>query len=272
MPKIYENLSMAVQPIRVRIFCNHASGNRIHWHEEMEILYFTEGEGVVSCDLREYTVHAGDLIVVNGKEPHTGCIRGRGASYYCIHINTEFFQNRIGGEYVIFQHHITDPQCAALLDAVVEVEASEGFLRTVTVKKNMYALFALLGERYVDAVLSEEECKQSFKRMDTFNAVFEYIDGNYDDEMSVHSLADRFFMSPSYFAHLFQKRTSRGVMEYVNETRIRKACALLERENMPIGEIALRVGFNDVNYFSRKFKMICHMTPKEYRRRYANRG
>jgi len=270
MAKSYEDLSLAVQPVRVRTFINYISGNRIHWHEEMEILYFTEGEGVISCDLQEYPVRGGDVILINGKELHTGCIRGHGVTYYCFHINTEFFHNRIGGEYVVFQHRITDHQCAALLDSVVKAEACSGFMRAVTVKRDLYALFALLGERYVDAVLSEEEYKRKFKRLDTFNAVLEYIDGHYNDELTVHGLADRFFMSPSYFAHLFQKRTGKGVMEYVNETRIRYACSLLERENWPIGEIALRVGFNDVNYFSRKFKAVCRMTPKEYRRRYAD--
>ena len=68
MTKTYETLSLAVQPVRVRTFLNHISGNRIHWHQEMEILYFTEGEGVISCDLQEYAVRPGDIIVVNGKE------------------------------------------------------------------------------------------------------------------------------------------------------------------------------------------------------------
>ena len=270
MAKTYETLSLAVQPVRVHTFLNHISGNRIHWHQEMEILYFTEGEGVISCDLQEYDVRPGDIIVVNGKELHTGCIRGRGVSYYCFHVNTDFFHNRIGGEYVVFKHLITDPECAALLESVVRAQGRDGFMGTVAVKRDMYAFFALLGERYVDAVLSEEEYKRKFKRLDTFNAVLEYIDGHYNDELTVQGLADRFFMSPSYFAHLFQKRTGKGVTEYVNETRIRYACSFLERENTPIGEIALRVGFNDVNYFSRKFKAVCRMTPKEYRRQYAD--
>ena len=46
--------------------------------------------------------------------------------------------------------------------------------------------------------------------------------------------------------------------------------ALLENEELSVGEIAMRVGFNDINYFSRIFKREVGMTPTEYRRGFKN--
>ena len=68
MHKSYESLPVFAYPIRVRKFVDYHSVDHIHWHEEIELLYFAEGEGVISCNLKEYTVKAGDIVFVNGKE------------------------------------------------------------------------------------------------------------------------------------------------------------------------------------------------------------
>ena len=66
---------------------------------------------------------------------------------------------------------------------------------------------------------------------------------------------------------IFKARANRSVIEYVNEIRISHAKSLLEKESLAIGEIACRVGFNDINYFSRRFKAVTGMTPSEYKRK-----
>ena len=267
MHTTYEMLPMSSCPIQVQKFVNHNSGDHIHWHERIEILYFTKGEGVISCNLREYNVKKGDIVFFNGKELHTGCISGYDTVYYCIHVNTEFFHNLIGNEYVVFRNIIEDNKCAELLNTVIEETAKYGFESLIAIKKMMYEFFALVGKLHVTSILSEEDYKKKFKRLDTFNSVVEYLDRHFDEDMSVHALANRFFMSPSYFAHFFRNNAGRSVIEYVNEIRISHAKLFLEKEDMTIGEIACRVGFNDINYFSRKFKAVTGITPSEYKRK-----
>lgn len=265
MKTVYESLPMSESPLRIQRFQNHIT-HHIHWHEEIEILYFTKGSAVISCDLKELSVKENDIVFINGKELHSGTLRGYGSAYFCIHVNTDFFHNLIGSEYVIFKNLITDDECSALLERIVSRQSSESFKDTVVQKRELYELFALLSDRHVSSVLNEEDYKNKFKKLDTFNSIVEYINKHYSEDLNVTSLANQFFISPSYFAHLFKKKSGKSVIEYINEIRIAHARSFLEMEDTPIGSIALLVGFSDMNYFSRKFKALVGMTPTEYKK------
>lgn len=270
MKTAYESLPMSASPVRIQKFCNHHSHYHIHWHEEIEILYFTKGKAVISCDLKELNVKEKDIVFVNGNELHSGAMSNHISDYYCIQINTSFFHNLIGCEYVIFKNVIADDECSALLDRIISEADLKDFNNIVALKKDLYEFFTLLTERHVDSVLGEQTYKNHFKRLDTFNSIVEYIDKHYGEDMSISYLANRFFISPSYLAHLFKKKSGKSIIEYINEVRISHAKSFLEKEDLSIGDIATRVGFGDINYFSRKFKAITGMTPTEYKKKIAN--
>ena len=266
----YESLPMSASPIRVKEYKNHVSRNHVHWHEEIEILYFTQGESSVSCDLKEVKVKKGDIVFINGKELHSGTIRGYGSAYFCIQVNTEFFHNLIGNEYVIFENLISDGECSAMLERIVDMSLCENFKSTIALKKALYEFFALLTDRHVSSVLNENDYKKQFKRLDTFNSIVEYINKHYSEDINVTSIANQFFISPSYFAHLFKEKSGKSVIEYINEVRITRAKSFLEKEDISVGSIALLVGFGDINYFSRKFKELVGKTPREYKKSLAD--
>ena len=66
---------------------------------------------------------------------------------------------------------------------------------------------------------------------------------------------------------MFSKETGIRFNAYVNQKRIDEAQKLLVSENIKIYDIAERVGFSDVDYFSRKFRSIEGMSPADYRRK-----
>ncbi len=262
----HEALPIFTGPIHVRRFVNHRSSAKVHWHEEIELLYFTEGEGAVSCNLREYSVKAGDIVFFNGKDLHTGCLFGDDTVYYCIHIDTDFFHNLIGDEYIVFNNIISDRECADLLDKIVDEAANCGIESLIALKKMMYEFFEMAVRSHKCSILCKEDYVKSFKRLDTFNSTIEYIDRHFDEELNVTSLANQFYISPSYFSHLFKARANKSVIEYINEVRIHHAKSYLEKEDISIRDIAGLVGFSDINYFSRKFKAVTGMTPTEYKK------
>lgn len=70
----------------------------------------------------------------------------------------------------------------------------------------------------------------------------------------MQGIVEQFYVTLSYFAHFFKKRSGESVIQYLNGVRILKATLILEQEDVVVSEVALRVGFDDINYFSRKFK------------------
>ncbi len=92
-----------------------------------------------------------------------------------------------------------------------------------------------------------------------------YIDANLTGNLNLSSLADTLNVSSSYLSSLFKKETGYTLTEYINTRRIKHAKHLLESTRLQIQTIAQHCGIVDVQYFSRVFKRIAGMTPKEYR-------
>ena len=263
----YEQLFLKKNPIFIRRFVRHFSCGRVHWHEALELLYFTKGKAVTACNLQEYEVKKGTIVLINGNELHTGIVSEQESVFYCIQFDPNFFHNLIGNEYVLFHNIIQDEDCTKLLDRLIAMYLEKSTARSIMeCKKLAYDFFILLTERYTKNILGEEDYKKQFKKLDTFHHILDYLDKNYKEDLSVADIATYFNMSTSYLAHFFKQSAQKSVIEYVNETRIIHAKIFLEKEDCPISEIALRVGFSDINYFSRKFKAITGMTPTEYKK------
>ena len=70
----YEPLFLKKNPINIKKFIRHNSSGRVHWHEAFEMLYFTQGKAITACNLQEYEVKKGTIVLINGNELHTGII------------------------------------------------------------------------------------------------------------------------------------------------------------------------------------------------------
>ena len=94
-----------------------------------------------------------------------------------------------------------------------------------------------------------------------------YIDGHYQEEITVDILSTRVRKSRNYFSTLFKQEMGMPFTEYLNRYRVEQAKKLLEVSVDLSGEIAGKVGFRDEKYFSAVFKKIEGCTPTEYRRK-----
>jgi AraC-like DNA-binding protein len=98
-----------------------------------------------------------------------------------------------------------------------------------------------------------------------FQIIINYIENHYADNLSLSALATRFSLSQSYIARIFRKELYCKPSEYVNKIRISVAKTLLAQTNLSVSEIAEKVGFLDVYYFSKVFKKIIGTSPIKYR-------
>jgi AraC family transcriptional regulator len=93
----------------------------------------------------------------------------------------------------------------------------------------------------------------------------EYIDDNLKSELTLAAIAEAVALSPGHFAHAFRQATGVAPHRYVVERRVERAKALLRESNMPITEIADRVGCSSHSHFSVLFHRITGLTPRQFR-------
>ncbi|MFC4810553.1 response regulator transcription factor [Paenibacillus sp. GCM10023250] len=96
--------------------------------------------------------------------------------------------------------------------------------------------------------------------------VVQFIDTRYNENISLKLLGDTFHSSPNYISRLFKQEVGRGVFDYLNVVRIRKAKELLKDYRNKIYEVAEKVGFNSQVHFAIVFHKYEGMSPSEYRK------
>lgn len=92
-----------------------------------------------------------------------------------------------------------------------------------------------------------------------------YIDFNIREPLSLKLISDRINISSSYLSTQFKKETGRTLTDYINEKRIHDSLVLLATTELPVQEVAERVGIYDENYYARLFKKYQNQTAKQYR-------
>jgi AraC-like DNA-binding protein len=95
--------------------------------------------------------------------------------------------------------------------------------------------------------------------------VVEFIDTHIDQPISLDNLAAAAAVSPFHFHRQFKKATGMTPHQYVIWMRVKRARNLLAQSNLPLVEIAARVGFSDQSQFTNNFRKVTSVTPKAYR-------
>lgn len=99
----------------------------------------------------------------------------------------------------------------------------------------------------------------------TVQKVIVMIESDLAADLSLSELATTLNINASYLSTVFKKETGKTITTYVNERRIELAQELLKTTNLQIQTIAQYCGIFDVHYFTRLFKKVAGVSPKQYR-------
>jgi AraC family transcriptional regulator of arabinose operon len=134
--------------------------------------------------------------------------------------------------------------------------------------KNSSNLYNLLLE--VKNALRENSNNIENARFKKLQPVIDYLQENYDKDISIDDMARIISVSPQSLCRLFAQTLNMRPFIYLNKLRIQKAKEILiSCKEESIGDICKRVGYRDQSYFCATFKKIEGFTPTEYRNIYS---
>lgn len=251
-------------------------------HPFWEFLYVDKGEALVTADKETRRLRQGELIFHQPDEFHTVAADGVCApnlavvSFVCTSPAMAFFEKKVlrAGE----------PE-RELLSRLLR-EAREAFSTplddpgTVSLSRSSAAPFG--GEQIIGLLLEElliglirreragvrpSRLTSPVKRRsgnEVVNRVVAYMEENVCGSLTFSDICRYSAQSATNLKTLFKSVTGRGVMEYYRLLKIERAKRMLREGEGNITQVADRLGYASVHYFSRYFKQATGMTPSEY--------
>lgn len=240
-----------------------------HEHEFCEIVFVRSGVGIVQLEDKALPIGRGDILVYNPHVVHYEA--GNDLSFYCFAINKiklenlpENFLLEEGASPVI--HTGSNADILEFYFAQLIAEAEQKLYYYDDISESLVR--AILG--YILRILAYGD-KSYFKTNESYIQAKKYMDENYAEIKSISDICRSLYISRYYLTHLFKEYSGVSPIKYIITKRIELAKTLLTTTDLPIGEIALRTGYVEINSFIKTFKNIENLTPAAYRVKYKNK-
>ena len=243
------------------------------WHEQLEVIYVTDGKVICECDFIRYECSEGDIVIINPCETHIVEYLDRPSHYLCLMVDPKLYNGHgdISGEKYIqpmsdrkvrFNSVIkNNPKAKKILVELFDEYKTANTAYEMAVKGHLFRFLAELFRSEVDLKNSKHPQKPSA----SISPALKYISEHFAEDIDIDKLSGICCMNRSYFCRRFKKTTGRTPITYVNEYRLTKARSLLASQDCSVSEIADKCGFSDSNYFSRLFTKCYGISPTKFR-------
>jgi len=244
----------------------------IHFHNEYELIFVTEGQVQVTAGDAHYTASRNHLILISNLEHHSVTNPGGTYKRYCVTLDVSTADRHLGHSRLLsllknhpqgFSHVLdTTPFCDAarrIFQNIVRYNTNEEFADDLIVAC-ITELLALLCKHYPDHFSMAHSATE-----DKILKVQRYIDKHFQEPLKMDELAKQFYISSCYLSHKFKELTGLSPKQYLMSVRLKNASVLLLNTDMTVSEIADSVGFPDHSNFIKSFKKIYHVLPKDFR-------
>jgi YesN/AraC family two-component response regulator len=84
-------------------------------------------------------------------------------------------------------------------------------------------------------------------------------------DLTLNEAASKVHLNASYVSQLFKQKMNQNFIDYITERRMKEAAHLLKITSLRVSEVAERLGYKDLAYFSNSFKKWSGETPSQYR-------
>ena len=250
-----------------------------HYHNGYEIYYLLDGEKYFFIKDKYYKLKKGCLVFVNRYDLHyMTASPNEGAVRFGILFKKEFIKDLSDSfninllecfEKDIHVLNLTDEQqkdVEAIFTAMYNEfrRKPEGY--RIYIKSSLLQLLMIFSRNTSsDKILPESNEYVDEAHKIVSNAMV-YINNNFREHISLDFLAEKFFISPSYFSKIFREISGNTFTDYLNGIRIKEAQRLIRETNLSIAQIAKKTGFNSSTHFGRIFKSYTGLSPLSYKK------
>lgn len=257
--------------------------DRWHFHHEIELIHFKEGQGAqfVGDSMRRFS--AGDVVLVGPNLPHYW----RFDDVYVasdVDVRVAHFTEKFWGEAFLLLPeaiHIrlllerskrglqvegeTRKKVADVLEKLLE---ASGMRRLLLLMEALDIIATSGHTRPLSSIGFRHDLQEvEYQRI---NAVYEYSLKHFRRSIQLEEIASVANISPNSFCRYFKTRTRKTFSRHLIELRVGNACRMLIENNLSIKQLCYESGFSNATSFYKYFKLITGKSPLDYRREFNN--
>jgi AraC-like DNA-binding protein len=276
-------------PLAVLEYTAQGEGDRMHWHDHLEIAVVLEGRGVFLFGRRAMPAETGDIFFIDNSQPHVA-LADPGSSLRLLLVL--FRPELIAGPgcreldlgYLApfrVDERVASPRIrggSALAGEVAPVlyelretwerhDPAERYLADATLRRAL-----ALVNRDRGACGKAAAVRAAADRREQIRPVLAYVDRHCRESITLDDVAEVVHVSPSRVRHVFKDVTGVSFKEYVTQVRVAEAKRLLLGTDHSVADIARAVSYTNLHQFYKVFYRSCAMSPGEYRRYYTPAG
>ncbi len=235
----------------------------------MELLFNLGGYATISINNKIYEMDKDDIIYIKPNDFYT--IDAQNYTIVSLRINTTAIQGFNPNKALQIMCNSTVEPNHSLFQRLKQLFIN--FLKTelmhvddITLQAYSF-IYSIVNELVKNFTYSFNFTENDLKYYERIQNILNYLEENYDKNISLNDLAEKFHLSVPYLSSFFAKHMDSNFKDIYNSIKLQHAKALMFTTNLSIEEISYQLGFNYVQSFFRAFKAKEGITPIEYKKR-----
>ena len=254
----------------------------VHWHDELEIIYVKSGFLTVSISGESYIGKAGDAFVVSPGNLHLMGSQTGTVDYFTFLFPLKYISFRtddmlddkllepLNSGHLMICPRVKDT-AKELCEQLIEIymaKTDESESKIAAQIKTKVILLQFILEMWEKGLVIENDTNG---RNTVEKEMVSYIQQNFTGKISLKEFGEQFHLSEKYISRYFKEHFHITLSQYITYLRLEHAKQLLQDTDMPVTEVALQSGYQNVSYFIRSFKKAYAVSPLKYRKSDENK-
>ncbi len=249
----------------------------VHWHDEFEIIYVRSGFLTVSISGESYIGKTGDAFVVSPGNLHLMGSQTGTVDYYTFLFPLKYISFRtddmldekllepLNSGHLMICPRVNDTAkelCEQLIE-IYEAKKDESESKITTQVRTKIILLQFILEMWKKGFVIENDTSG---RNTVEKEMVSYIQQNFTGKISLREFGEQFHLSEKYISRYFKEHFHITLSQYVTYLRLEHAKQLLQDTDIPVTDVAMQSGYQNVSYFIRSFQKAYAVSPLKYRK------